>query len=84
MYRLYLYKFLIDFWVIVPIIVPFYKMNGLNAMQILTVQASFSASQLLFEVPAGYFADFFGRRRALVAAALFMCMGVTIYATKLS
>jgi hypothetical protein len=52
MYRLYLYKFLIDFWVIVPILVPFYNLHGLNAMQILSVQAAFSLSQLIFEVPS--------------------------------
>ena len=80
MYRLYLYKFFVDFWVIVPVIVPLYKACGMSAAQILIVQAAFSASQLLFEIPAGYFADAFGRRRALVAAAVFMCCGVTVYA----
>ena len=80
MYRLYVYKFLIDFWVIVPIIVPFYKANGMNATQILTVQASFSLSQLLFEIPSGYFSDVFGRRITLIAAAVLMFIGVGIYA----
>lgn len=80
MYRLYFYKFLIDFWVIVPIIVPFYKANGMNATQILTVQASFSLSQLLFEIPSGYFSDVFGRRISLIAAAVLMFAGVSIYA----
>jgi MFS family permease len=80
MYRLYFYKFLIDFWVIVPIIVPFYKANGMNATQILTVQASFSLSQLLFEIPSGYFSDVFGRRISLIAAAVLMFTGVGIYA----
>jgi predicted MFS family arabinose efflux permease len=80
MRRLYLYKFLIDFWVIVPIIVPFYHQHGMNAMQILIVQAAFSLSQLIFEVPSGYLSDVIGRRRTLIAAALLMCCGIGIYA----
>jgi MFS family permease len=80
MRRLYLYKFLIDFWVIVPIIVPFYCQHGLNATQILIVQAAFSLSQLIFEVPSGYFSDVVGRRKTLIAAAVLMCAGVGIYA----
>ena len=80
MYRFYIYKFLIDFWVIVPIIVPFYKSNGLNATQILTVQAAFSLSQLLFEIPSGYFSDVFGRRITLTTAAVLMFAGIGVYA----
>ncbi len=80
MRRLYLYKFLIDFWVIVPILVPFYHQHGLNAMQILMVQAVFSLSQLVFEVPSGYFSDVAGRRIALIAAGVLMFLGVGIYA----
>lgn len=80
MYRFYLYKFLIDFWVIVPVIIPFYKSNGMNATQILTVQASFSLSQLLFEIPSGYFSDVFGRRITLITAAVLMFTGIAVYA----
>ena len=80
MYRFYLYKFLIDFWLIVPVIVPFYKAHGMNATQIMTVQAAFSLSQLLFEVPSGYLSDVIGRRRTLIAAAVLMVCGVGIYA----
>ncbi|MBN1130773.1 MAG: MFS transporter [Chitinispirillaceae bacterium] len=80
MYRLFAYKFLADFWVIVPIIVPFYHANGLTATEIMTVQAAFSLSSLLFEIPSGYLSDVIGRRRTLIAAALFLFAGVSVYA----
>jgi MFS family permease len=79
MYRLFVYKFLADFWVIVPIIVPFYKAHGMSATQILTIQAAYSLSQMLFEVPSGYLSDCIGRRRTLIAAATLLFAGVCIY-----
>jgi predicted MFS family arabinose efflux permease len=79
MYRIYFYKFLIDFWIIVPILVPFYKSNGMTAAQILTVQAAFSLSQLIFEMPSGYLSDVIGRKKTLILAAVFMLLGLCIY-----
>jgi MFS family permease len=79
MYRLFAYKFLADFWVIMPILVPFYKSNGMSAAQILTTQAAFSLSQMLFEIPSGYLSDCAGRRRTLIGAAALMLAGVCLY-----
>jgi MFS family permease len=79
MYRIYFYKFLTDFWVIVPILVPFYKSNGMTAARILTIQAAFSISQLLFEIPSGYLSDVIGRKKTLILAAVFMLLGLCIY-----
>jgi len=80
MYRLFAFKFLADFWVLVPILVPFYKTNGMSATQILTIQAAFSLSQLLFEIPSGYLSDVIGRRKTLIAAAGLMFVGICLYA----
>jgi MFS family permease len=79
MYRLFAYKFLADFWVIVPILIPFYKAHGMSATQILTIQAAYSLSQMLFEIPSGYLSDCIGRRRTLIAAASLLFAGVCIY-----
>lgn len=79
MYRIYFYKFFIDFWVIVPILVPFYKSNGMNVTQILIVQTAFSASQMVCEIPSGYLSDVIGRKKTLVLAAAFMILGLGIY-----
>jgi MFS family permease len=79
MYRLFAYKFLADFWVIVPILIPFYKAHGMSATQILTIQAAYSLSQILFEIPSGYLSDCIGRRRTLIASAAFLLAGVCTY-----
>jgi MFS family permease len=79
-YRLFAYKFLADFWMIVPILIPFYKSHGMSATQILTIQAAYSLSQLLLEIPSGYLSDCIGRRRTLIAAATLLFAGVCIYA----
>ncbi|HQE60523.1 MAG TPA: MFS transporter, partial [Spirochaetota bacterium] len=69
-YLLYNFKFFRDFLLIAPVIIPFYKDNNLSAFQILLVQAVFSASMLLFEIPSGYFSDRCGRKRTLVAGGI--------------
>lgn len=78
--RMYLYKLLSDFWLIAPILIPFYQSNGLTATQVFAVQAVYSAAVVLFEVPSGYFADVFGRRMSLILGAVLMPAGLAIYA----
>jgi MFS family permease len=77
--RLYGFRFLRDFLLIMPAIVPVYRSCGLDATRILLVQAVFSAASLVFEVPSGYFADVMGRRRGLLTGAVLMALGMTAY-----
>ena len=77
--RLYGFRFLRDFILIMPAIVPVYRSCGLDATQILLVQAIFSAAGLLFEVPSGYLADVLGRRRALLMGTVGMAAGMAAY-----
>ncbi|OGS35588.1 MAG: hypothetical protein A2293_07630 [Elusimicrobia bacterium RIFOXYB2_FULL_49_7] len=78
------YKFLGDFLIIAPIIVPFYQANGLNATQILVVQAAFSLCMLLFEVPSGYLSDSWGRRKTLMLGAACFPLGMLFYSLSAS
>lgn len=78
--KIYAFKFLRDFWIIVPIIIPFYKSNNLSVTQIFLVQAIFSATMLFFEIPSGYFADILGRKKTLIIGALLLPISLTIYA----
>jgi hypothetical protein len=66
--KLYAYKFLSDFLVLVPVIVPFYKSCGLSVTEFMIVQSVYSLSALAFEIPSGYLADALGRWRALALA----------------
>ncbi len=76
---LYSFRFFRDFLVIAPVIIPFYKSNGLTATQILIVQAVFSAAMLLFEVPSGYISDRWGRKKTLFAGGISIVSGFLIY-----
>ena len=76
---LYTFRFFRDFLLIAPIIIPFYRANGLSAFQILLIQAVFSASVLVFEVPSGYFSDRIGRRRTLFIGGIAVVLGFVCY-----
>jgi predicted MFS family arabinose efflux permease len=80
MWPFYAYKLLADFLLIVPVMVPLYRDGGLTATEIFTVQAIYSALQLLCEVPSGYLADVMGRKRTLVLGAVLFVAGLCLYA----
>lgn len=73
------FRFFRDFLLIAPIIIPFYRSNGLSAFQILLIQAVFSASMLIFEIPSGYFSDRLGRRRTLIIGGAAVVLGFICY-----
>lgn len=64
---------------VMPIIVLFYKSNGLTMQDIFTLQAVFSATLMVLEIPTGYFADVAGRRNSLLAGAFLGSTGFLIY-----
>ncbi len=80
LWKVYLYRFISDFWLIAPILVPFYESNGLSATQVFVVQAVYAASVLVFEIPSGYLADVIGRKQTLVLGSLALPIGLFIYA----
>lgn len=79
-WKMYVFRFLRDFYLIVPIIVPFYQHFGFNSTQILLIQSVFSLSLLLFEIPSGYFSDILGRRLTLIIGAAALPLGLALYA----
>jgi hypothetical protein len=79
-WRVYLYKFLGEFYLIVPILIPYYQANGLGRSSVFLIQACCTVAVLTLEIPSGYLADVMGRRRTLVIAAVFFPLGLTVYA----
>ena len=57
----YSYSFFMAFLVCIPVIVPYWKSYGLTISQIFTLQGIFGAALIVFDLPAGYIADLFGR-----------------------
>jgi len=62
-----------------PIVVLFYKDNGLDMQQVFILQAIYSIAIVALEIPSGYFADVLGRKNSLIAGAILGFAGFFIY-----
>jgi MFS family permease len=80
LWKIYSYKFLGEFYLIIPILIPYYVSNNLNSTQIFTIQAAYALSILILEIPSGYLADVIGRKKTMVLGAIFMPVGLAVYA----
>ncbi len=78
-WKMYLYRSFSWFMVMLPILVLFYQEQGLSMFQIVSLQAIFSVTVLLTEVPSGYLADVIGRKKSLIMGAILAAIGLGIY-----
>ena len=67
------------FMLVMPIVVLFYKENGLNVTQVFILQSVYSLSIVLLEIPSGYFADVLGRKNTISLGAILGFVGYAIY-----
>ncbi|MCX2977432.1 MFS transporter [Candidatus Marimicrobium litorale] len=72
---IYLLGFFNSFMVVTPVYVPLLQGHGLSMSQVLQTQALFALTIALFEVPSGYIADTWGRRRAILLGSAFFAVG---------
>ncbi|MFZ2192939.1 MAG: MFS transporter [Candidatus Moraniibacteriota bacterium] len=79
-WKLYLYMVLYSLMFFTPIIVLFYQDNGLSLTQIMIIQSISSALFVLLEVPSGYFADIFGRKKSLMITSIFATIAMIYFA----
>ena len=77
--RLNVIKFSKWFMLVMPMIVPFYKENGLTLSEIMLLKSVYSIVIVALELPSGYFADILGRRKTLVAGAFLGTAGFACY-----
>jgi MFS family permease len=80
-FALYLIKVAKWMNLVMPIVVLFYKSNGMTMQDIFTLQAVYSVTLMMLEIPTGYFADFAGRRTSMLIGSLFGFAGYLIYST---
>lgn len=78
-YCLYLIKLSKWFMLIMPIVALYYNANGLTAADIYILQAVYSVSVAILEIPSGYMADIIGRKKSLIAGAVLGTIGYLIY-----
>jgi MFS family permease len=62
----------------VPVIVLFWQAHGLTLTHITILQGFFAALMVVFEVPSGYFADVWGRKRAMVISSIVFTGGTVL------
>ncbi|MGL1892750.1 MAG: MFS transporter [Spirochaetaceae bacterium] len=68
--KFYIYKVFTGMFFFVPIMVLFWQDNGLSLTQIMLLQSIFSICTVILEIPSGYFADVFGRKKTLFIASV--------------
>ena len=76
--KLYAYSFFQMFLVIMPVIIPFWESRRLTLKEIFTLQGIFGGALIVFDAPAGYLADLFGRKKAMVIGIIISALGFQI------
>jgi MFS family permease len=78
-YKLYLIK--VSHWLMLtmPVILIFYNANNLSVRHLFMIQAAYSLTIVLFELPSGYLADRWGRKKTIIAGALLNFGGYLMY-----
>ncbi|MFW5832387.1 MAG: MFS transporter [Prolixibacteraceae bacterium] len=77
--RLYLVKISKWFNLVMPIIVLFYQDNGMGMQEIFTLKAIYSVAVVIMEIPSGYMADVWGRKKTLILGSILGSAGFLIY-----
>jgi MFS family permease len=77
--RLYLIKISKWFNIVMPVVVLFYQDNGMGMQEIFTLKAIYSVAIVTMEVPSGWMADVWGRKKTLFIGSLLGASGFMIY-----
>lgn len=75
LFYLYGFSFFQVFLVSIPVIVPYWKELGLSLKEIFALQGIFGVTLLICDIPAGYLADLFGRKKTLVIGSTISALG---------
>lgn len=78
-WKIYLFEILAGMFFSIPIMVLFWQDNGLSLTQVMILQSIFAIIAMLLEVPTGYFADIYGRKKTLIIAAITGAIAITTY-----
>ncbi len=78
-WKFYLHQVLAGMFFSVPIMVLFWQNNGLSLTEVMVLQSIFAIFAVILEVPSGYFADVFGRKKTLIIAGVTGLIAMTTY-----
>lgn len=77
--RLYLVKISKWFNMVMPIVVLFYQSNNMGMHEIFVLKAIYSIAIVAMEIPSGWMADVWGRKKTLVLGSILGSAGFLIY-----
>lgn len=67
------------FNLVMPVVVLFYQDNGLTMQQIFWLKSIYSVAMVAMEIPSGYMADVWGRKKSLILGAFLGAGGMALY-----
>ena len=76
---LYLIKLSKWFTLVMPIIVLFYEKHGLGLQDVFILKSVYSVAAVALEIPSGYLADVWGRRKCLILGCILFFLGYLCY-----
>lgn len=76
--KLNIYAFFLAFLVVIPVIVPFFQAKGLSLKDVFLLQGIFGMALIIFDVPAGYLADYLGRKKMMVLGSIISAIGYSV------
>ena len=79
-WKLYLIQACRWFLLLMPVLVLFYRENGLSLQDVFIIQAFYSVCVIVCEIPSGYMADRIGRKQSLLIGSVFAGAGFGVYA----
>lgn len=76
-----LYIIRISKWfnLVMPVVVLFYTQSGMNMQEIFILKAIYSVGIVAMEIPSGWMADMWGRRKTLIAGSILGAAGFAVY-----
>lgn len=77
--KMYLFMILRNLVFFVPVCVLFWQENNLSMTQIMILQSIYAITTVILEIPTGYFADIYGRKKSLIYAAMSVFMAIIVY-----
>src|SRR3989344_8649501 len=78
-YKYYSYSAISNFLFFLPIVYVFFQDNGLSLTQIFIIEAIFSIGLVLFEVPTGAVADYYGKKASLVLGSVIWIISCVLF-----
>ena len=77
--EIYIIKLSKWFSLVMPIIVLFYENQGLRLQDVFILKSVYSVAAVALEIPSGYLADVWGRRRCLILGCILFFGGYLCY-----